>query len=355
VTILPQSSVHAAPRAAVEAITAGSGEGPAEPAYPDGYGSRRLMTARSTYRPRWYRPIVKVVNTQEFWLSPSHERPILILSTGQRCGSTWLQRMLSTNPSVFIWGEHHGVLAPVLEKMDWMVTLGRTSGETARKHFVTHGTRAFISGLTPSETVIRGQVLAMLDGMFRRDTDGQLLPAGTRWGFKEVYYGADFLRRFVQYFPHVRAIQLTRDPVAVLRSLDWWERSTPPADRRPWLAWNRNRTVHTLNTWRDVNRSFLDADDLDDRVLLVHYEKLKDDPGIEFARICEFLDLDPADLDLSHVDDVIHSAAPFGRVNRQLRDRAEILEAFAELLAEPGLVEVAGRLGYELAAVPAGS
>jgi Sulfotransferase family len=270
--------------------------------------------------------------------------PILILATGQRCGSTWLQRMLSTHPGVFVWGEHGGQLEPVLAAADAFAAWSNNRAGLANREFQKAGTSAFMANMAPPESVLREQVRTMIRGLFRRLPDGSTGPAALRWGFKEVRYGADFVRRFAQYFPDTRVVYLTRDPIAVLRSLEWWERTTGG-------FWKRERTEATLRSWREINASFLDAPDLAEVVLPVRYEELTGAREDALARICGFLGRTRDQLDNSVLDDVVHAPWPNGRQRRTLQPRSAIAEAYRDLLDDPDLARVAEQLGYSTSTV----
>ncbi|MBB5874097.1 hypothetical protein F4553_007531 [Allocatelliglobosispora scoriae] len=271
------------------------------------------------------------------------ERPILILATGQRCGSTWLQRALTTHPGVFIWGEHGGALDTMLAAADTFAAWSNDQGALAGEEFEAAGTSGFMANLAPTEAVLREQVHAMIRGLFRRLPDGSEPAGELRWGFKEVRYGAAFARRFTGYFPEARVIHLTRDPISVLRSLGWWELTSGG-------RWKRERTVAALHSWRDINGSFLDAPDLAGTVLPIRYEDLTGDRAAVLASICAFLDLDVGAVDHGMLDDVVHAPAPWGRTRRRLAPRDEVVESYAEHLEDPDLIRVAAHFGYPLTA-----
>jgi hypothetical protein len=277
------------------------------------------------------------------WRSTAADRPILLLATGQRCGSTFLQRLLSSHPDAFIWGEHDGKLGPILTAADQFAAWGATYGAAGHKEFARRGSGGFMSNITPPESDLREGIQSLVTGLFRQFPDGTPAPAGFRWGFKEVRYGADFVRQFVRYFPGARILHLTRDPIAVLRSLDWWEQTSKG-------YWVRDKTAAALAHWCAINESFLDAPDLTEWVLPVRYEELTGQAEETLAQICGFLDIDQAKLDHGVINDKVHGPAPGGRITRKLRDRGEVAAEFSDLLADPDLAKVADRLGYALAA-----
>lgn len=269
------------------------------------------------------------------------DRPILILATGPRCGSTLLQRALTTHPGVFIWGEHGGQLDPMLSAADAFAAWSNNQAARANEEFESAGTSGFMANLAPAESVLRDQVRLMIEGLFRRLPDGAPVPEQFRWGFKEIRYGADFVRRFAEYFPDTRVVYLTRDPISVLRSLDWWERTSNG-------FWGRPRTVAALAAWRDLNASFLASPDLAELVLPVRYEDLVSAGAETVSAVCAFLDVAENELDLAVLGDVVHAPAPWGRRRRALTPRSAIAETYRDLLDDPELHRVAGRLGYAL-------
>lgn len=62
--------------------------------------------------------------------NPREQQPIFLLGTG-RCGSTFLQRSLSSLESIWIWGEHDGLLIPHAG----VLTLLQESSALSKFHF----------------------------------------------------------------------------------------------------------------------------------------------------------------------------------------------------------------------------
>ena len=80
--------------------------------------------------------------------------PVLIFAAGQRCGSTLVQRLLSSHPDVLIWGEHAGQLRPIIAAVSRMKVWSAEDGMDARADFEGGGYQSFMANLTPEGTWI---------------------------------------------------------------------------------------------------------------------------------------------------------------------------------------------------------
>ena len=151
--------------------------------------------------------------------------PVLVFGTG-RCGSTHIQRLITLSTCCWIWGEHEGFLAPLLES----VSRYETSPELDRNVFRA-GIRSddqLISDMSlGSERLswlnrfnrneLRSEVAALLDRLFRSP-----VPVGwTAWGFKEILYGLDnnTPRWLLSLFPAATAVFTFREPKITIESM----------------------------------------------------------------------------------------------------------------------------------------
>src|SRR5438874_131876 len=75
--------------------------------------------------------------------------PILVLGTGNRCGSTLIQRLLSSHPDVLIWGEHGGQLSQLLAAGAGIHDWSNRLGSRARAMFADGGYQSFMANLLP--------------------------------------------------------------------------------------------------------------------------------------------------------------------------------------------------------------
>lgn len=147
--------------------------------------------------------------------------PILLLGTG-RCGSTFLQMALNRVGPIWIWGEHDGMLRSL---MAWSRTtreseplrqfsyphVGKNPLEVAEKSG-THA--AWLCPFTP-EDISRIERQAIVE-LFSQ----HLPPGKSRWGFKEIRYGAGshVPERMFELFPKARLIHVVRNPADAIGS-----------------------------------------------------------------------------------------------------------------------------------------
>jgi hypothetical protein len=164
--------------------------------------------------------------------------PVFLFGTG-RCGSTHLQRLISLNTEVWVWGEHDGFLNHLMRG------LKAYEGSTAMKRAV------FDAPLPESDTALvervrsETMILSWLNRIERatlRDALRLLIermfskgvPKGwTGWGFKEILYGGpeDTPALLLEMFPDCRAAFSFREPAATIESMirSW----TPALAREP--------------------------------------------------------------------------------------------------------------------------
>ena len=136
--------------------------------------------------------------------------PLLILAAGQRCGSTLVQRLLSSHPDVLIWGEHAGQLREVLAVAERLGGWTAEFGELGRLGYARSGHQSFMANMTPEAVHIDDAVRAFLEALFAEPAAGLGRPV---WGFKEVRYGLAEASRLSQgSFPDCRVVHITREP-----------------------------------------------------------------------------------------------------------------------------------------------
>jgi hypothetical protein len=265
--------------------------------------------------------------------------PLLVLAAGQRCGSTLIQRLLSSHPRVLIWGEHVGQLRPVLIANQRLRLWTETNGMAGRNELAANGYQGFIANLTPERTAIDKACAAFIDTMFAEPAREACRPI---WGFKEVCYGLSDVLLLREFFPQLRVIQIVRDPRDVLRSLDEWERSG---------GWSRTDTDTALRRWLDVARSFVGtATDphLRSFILPIRYEDLINFSQSWTKAIAEHCDLEEDLLDESVFEHWVHTAGPRGREDRQLREWSDLPTSLHAYIDDEDLQMVASTYGYDL-------
>ncbi|HST47692.1 sulfotransferase family protein [Jatrophihabitans sp.] len=261
--------------------------------------------------------------------------PILILAAGQRCGSTLVQRLLSSHPKVLIWGEHAGQLREVLAVGERLTDWTAEHGELGRLGYARSGHQSFMANLTPEAGAIDDAVRAFVEVLFAQPAADLGRPV---WGFKEVRYGLAEARAFRRLFPDCRVVHITRNPRDILRSLEVWERG----------EWKRADTEIAIRDWTRVGASFWPAPDLPPWVLRVRYEDLVADPAHWSVRFAEHCGLEEELLDRRVFDRRIHAVGLGGRVRRTILDWADLPASLRALLDDDEVRRVARACGYSL-------
>lgn len=245
--------------------------------------------------------------------------PLLVLAAGQRCGSTLIQRLLSSHPQVLIWGEHAGQLRQLLAIGDRLRSWTSDFGDPGRLGFARSGYQSFMANMTPEADRIDHATKAYLEQLFARPAQELGRPV---WGFKEVRYGLAEASALHQLFPDCRVLHIVRDPRDVLCSLDVWERAG---------GWPRSDTELVVADWKRVAASFWSAE-VEPWVLRLRYEDLIADPALWSRRIGEHCGLDTELFDDAVFGRKIHGAGLRGLVRREIREWAELPAELRELI-----------------------
>jgi sulfotransferase family protein len=164
--------------------------------------------------------------------SPQTSEPIFILSTGWRCGSTFLQRWLMKDTDILIWGEPYRYSQPIhllarqvsaFAQAGWPPDFFFADQYSDEADF----TQEFVANLYPSMEEFLGAHIAYFERLF-------VAPAArfnrARWGLKEVSLTVDDACYLKWLFPKARFIFLYRSPYHAYRSYrQWrdWYRSWP--------------------------------------------------------------------------------------------------------------------------------
>ncbi len=148
------------------------------------------------------------------------ESPIFLLATGWRSGSTLLQRILVTDPSVLLWGEPLGEMA-MLSGMAGM--LARLSTFPELKQLCTPDEAPFsalptswIATLFPPGKDLRRGLQSLLTQWLGESARQR---GFSRWGFKEVRLGAAEATFLHWLYPKAKFVLLSRNPYDCYRSL----------------------------------------------------------------------------------------------------------------------------------------
>lgn len=259
--------------------------------------------------------------------------PLLVLSSGQRCGGTLVQRLLSSHPEVLVWGEHEGQLAPLLDVVRTLEAREHAAAAVPRAAYEQLGHQAFMANLMPDRGAIAGAARAFATTLFAEPAAARGRP---RWGVKETVYRHEEAEALRALFPGLRAIHVTRDPRDVLVSLDHWERE---AD------WTRDATERALRDWVAVNESFIDPPPW---VSSHRYEDIVA-RSEEFTRaLAGFAGLDHERCDREVFRVRAHGSGANGHGPRELRAYGELPAGMRRLLDDERLREVAAAYGYRL-------
>jgi hypothetical protein len=260
--------------------------------------------------------------------------PILVLASGQRCGSTLVQRLLSSHPDVIIWGEHGGHLREILHASRTLRLWDVGLAGTARQAYEEGSHQSWMANLLPEPDVVDDAARAYVQTLFA--SPAAALGKST-WGFKEVRFGLEEAEWLRELFPETRVVHITRDPCNVLRSLDSWE-------REGW--WPREYTGIALDAWTEVNESFLRPGEAQSWVGSWRYEDIAARPDDFLPAVARLTGLEPAALDRSVFDRKIDG---YNSIPRPLmRTFAELPTDLRRLLDDERLREVASAYDYAL-------
>lgn len=252
--------------------------------------------------------------------------PLVVLGAGQRCGSTLLQRLISSHPDAFIWGEQRGHLEKILGVVEGLREYNEERGWAGRDEFGRQGYQGFMANLMPESAVVNKAFAAFCTRLFAAE--------GARvWGFKEVRYDLRFAERLRRFLPGTRVIFVVRDPRNVLRSLDEWEQSE-------W--WSRAETQEAITNWQRIASSFLESTTLP--VLSLRYEDYTVDPASTARRVGAFAGLDPAGFDMSVFDRKVHMLG--ADWDRELRPWDQLPPAMRAMLCEESIRVTAKAYDY---------
>lgn len=257
--------------------------------------------------------------------------PVLIAASGPRCGSTLIQRLLSSSRRMFVWGEHDGLVRDLLTLTERAEAWNARHHDTSRREFSQWAYNSFMANLAPSDDVVRRAA-----GRFLREWFGSGTPVGNceRWGLKETRYTAEDCAGIESLVGPVVVVHVTRRAHGVAASLDAWEREQGP--------WSRGDTDEALARWVRINTSFRPSNTrrLGLRVVTVTYEDMVRSPTATTERLCSHVGLSPEELQPEVLDTRVHASGEWGRTRRRLRPLAELppatQAACAAMMAGPG-------------------
>lgn len=276
--------------------------------------------------------------------------PIVLLASGQRTGSTLLQRFMLSHPRLMMWGEHDGVFADVMRRYQRLYAWDDMFAHHLET-FQHDGYNNFIPNMIPDKDTISDSLRAMFYTLYR---DPALRMGRDLWGFKEVLYTADDALNLRKLFPNIKIVYITRHPFNCFVSLLHEERQKPNEVTIPLSdIWTRSKTTAWVDTWIHINQSFLNNSSItDDWVFKLRYEDLVGDIPKSTGHMIDWLGLKREDFDL----DVFNHRVYTDRNNQQANNRdnrpkigwEDLTAEEYRLMTQPQLVQISRRLGYDM-------
>ncbi len=163
------------------------------------------------------------------------EEPVFVLASSWRSGSTLLQRLLCTDPSLLLWGEPFGRLALIPRivsslctiSSDWPPAAFWASRNLSRVSLADN----WIANLFPAGADFKAALRSFLS---RWLADSARRQGYQRWGLKEVRFGVAEARLLSWLFPRAKIVVPIRHPYEAYRSAS---RANPPG--QPWSMFSR--------------------------------------------------------------------------------------------------------------------
>lgn len=194
-------------------------------------------------------------------------QPIFLLSAGWRAGSTLLQRLIMSDPSVIMWGEPYDECG-VVQRMADMLKAFRPGWPPEEYYYSDKKPRAgdWVANFFPRADALRRGHRAFFEATFAEPAHAA---GARRWGIKEVRLSAEHAHYLRWLYPAAKFVFLYRNPLHAYQSYCRFGRN--------WYDLWPEKPVFTPSAfgshWRDLTAGFLrDARVLD--ALLVRYEDL---------------------------------------------------------------------------------
>jgi hypothetical protein len=260
-------------------------------------------------------------------------KPIFIFASGQRCGSTLLQRLLNSHPSILIWGEHDGYLYAFLNNLQELLKWEEKFGNN-RETYLSQGYDTFVPNMVPSRDQINEAAKNYIVSLFGVPAAHLNKPI---WGFKEVRYGIEMARFLQKLFPEAHFIHMTRNIVDCFVSLKHWEESQG--------EWNREWTIKSLETWAWINSEFLDPNGIEN-ILTVRYEDMISDQSEFIHTLAEFLNIEKNFLDQNIFKNRLHDIGEAGKKPRKKIKYSSFSQDEIELLRNDYFIDIAKKYDY---------
>ncbi|GIH25813.1 hypothetical protein Aph01nite_41230 [Acrocarpospora phusangensis] len=276
------------------------------------------------------------------WPMTEPHTPLLILGAGQRCGSTLIQRLLTSHPGVMVWGEHGGQLGRILEAVDGMLSWSDELGVQGRAEFSQSSYQGWMANLTPDNELTLRALRLFVDTLYAEPAARLDRPI---WGLKEVSLTLTDARRLHVIYPDLAVILIIRNPRDVLRSLDEWERITEG-------RWTRALTEQAVVSWQRLAADFVAPPEAGPPVLRLRYEDVVADPTNAADLIARHTGLDVAAFDPGVFAKRVRAGGEYARLPRDLHMWDALPASMRQLLDPPEIQSLLAACGYPTASVP---
>jgi hypothetical protein len=146
------------------------------------------------------------------------ETPIFLLSNGMRSGSTLLQRIMVTDPRLLLWGEPYaemGLVSRLADMVAQPVSPWNLQASESLNLKSTPLATSWIADLYPPGENFR---LALRQFFDRWLCEPARQLGFTRWGFKEIRFGATEASFLLWLYPRAKFVILYRHPYDCYRS-----------------------------------------------------------------------------------------------------------------------------------------
>ena len=265
------------------------------------------------------------------------DQPIFVLASGQRCGTTLIQRLLNSNPDILIWGEQHGYLNGFLREyralLEW-----ESEYSHHRKTFLQNGYDNFVPNMLPEDIDLRKAAIVHITALFGESAS---ILGRSIWGFKEVRYDAQMALFLFRCFPKARFIFLTRNIIDCFISLKHWENSPG--------SWNRTWTEIFIEDWKRINASFLNVSNRIPQLMRVRYEDMVKNPKEFIEKLSSFLSISPDSLDANVFNRKLHVESSDGIIDlRPTILPSDLNSEERSLLSTSIIVDISKEYGYTI-------
>ncbi len=217
---------------------------------------------------------------------PTGARPVFLLASGWRCGSTLLQRLLCSSGELLMWGEPYGranivptlTRAAMVLREDWP-----GPGHFPDDHVFDKPSEHWIANLYPPPAAVVEGYAAMIDAWLAQPARAR---GFERFGLKEVRLQAMDAAFLEWLYPDARFLFLVRNP------WDVWSSCKGATWYLQWPNQKVDSAAGLAAMWLRIVNSFVGWPT--DNAMLVRYEDLVK-PSFDLEQIREHCRLDAID------------------------------------------------------------